>query len=485
MQNRETPAKNRPDGPLFMTPAMPVFFGWCAVIVLTHETQAPAWLVISVSLLLGTGLILIGTTSSSPRALPVAAVVLTVFICGSLRLHAGISAAAEIPPHVKEQGTVVSIRDWGYRSAVVVNSRAGRFVLYLAEDAGVEPGERIAFSGAAVPFAAAVDGGFDERLFWKGKGALCALYDPAVKRLGFSGGIHAWRHRLSRRIGQTLPPRTAGYLLASWTGARDPMLESQHRSVGTSHLLAVSGFHVGIVACIFIRLLRRMPYRSLACGPLVWLYVGLTGSSPGAVRAALMLQILLLGSVVGRARAAFNSIAAAGCVMLAMNPWIFWDIGWRLSMLAILTITATAALELPPAAKALLSSPLAWLGTFLQTAGTFGPAPLAGIFANYVAIPVFAFLLPAASALSLPALAGLPGGTAVAGVPEFLFERWETLAGNILFLCPWKVSQSPAMTAACTAASSYLFCRASGFSRNRACLTLAPVLAVMYLTVLM
>jgi competence protein ComEC len=397
---------------------------------------------------------------------------LVLTVLGLLYISFAISRSDDEPPRtVQGRGTVLSCRRWGRGDAALVRSDAGVFVLRLDPDSGIRGGDIVTFSGASVRFQRAdAPGAFDEFLYWRARGASCAVTVSSKSVVGRSFGPAAWRASLSERISKVLPPRTAGYALASLTGERDEIVSELHRLSGTSHILAVSGFHVGIVFAVCWFFMKGFKLRLYVISAAVWLYVLLAGAPPSSVRAAFMIELMIAGRIIGRFGNYFNSACAAGSVMLLVNPWLFWDIGWRLSMLAVLAIASLASTELGWLPKTALACPLAWLATSVQVARSFGSVPLAGLAANYLCLPAFFVLFPVSWCLSLPALLGIPGGGAASAIAEFLFERWEILSLNILVVCPWTVELSIWLVLSCVSVMTYFFACASGFSGNRAAL---------------
>ena len=114
---------------------------------------------------------------------------------------------------------------------------------------------------------------------------------------------------------------------------------------GVAHLLAVSGFHVGII-CGFLSLFfsflnyakwsRWLKYIFLVS--LIWLFALLAGLSASAVRAALMLTFYLTGKQLRRCTDGYNTLAAAAFCMLVFDPYILFDIGFQLSFIAVFFI---------------------------------------------------------------------------------------------------------------------------------------------------
>lgn len=275
-----------------------------------------------------------------------------------------------------------------------------------------------------------------------------------------------WRNIAERRIRNALPERTADYLLALTLGVRSAELTELHRNAGTLHLLAISGFHVAALASLAGLFFRRGRAKLLGVSAVVWGFVLLSGASPGGLRAAVALQIYLFSLQFGRTCRAFNSVSLAGVLLLLVNPWYFFDPGWRLSMLAALFLSAFAQTlkDSSPAALA-ASSPLVWLVTAAQTAFVFGAVPLAGLFINVLAVPLFAVIFPLILALSLPALAGVPCGAYAAGACEYILEAWDWAAGAAAGLIPWDISCSRQLFVLSSAVFCMAVLRASGFSK--------------------
>jgi competence protein ComEC len=115
---------------------------------------------------------------------------------------------------------------------------------------------------------------------------------------------------------------------------------------GVSHLLAVSGFHVGIVSAFIGLLLSIMPkriaffhyLRYLLMMLLIWMFTYTTGLSTAAVRAAVMISIYLTGRMLKRRPDKYNTLAGAAFCMLVYNPFYLFDIGFQLSYLAVFFI---------------------------------------------------------------------------------------------------------------------------------------------------
>jgi competence protein ComEC len=121
-----------------------------------------------------------------------------------------------------------------------------------------------------------------------------------------------------------------------------------------SHIMAVSGLHVGIIMSIIWICFRPVEMLVGYLAPLnltvhyalgdlkrivvialtAW-YVWLIGAPPSAVRAALMLSLLMLGWMLHRSTSAWRCMVFAALVLIAWDPWTVGQVGFQLSFLAV------------------------------------------------------------------------------------------------------------------------------------------------------
>ena len=110
---------------------------------------------------------------------------------------------------------------------------------------------------------------------------------------------------------------------------------------GASHVLALSGLHLGIIYMIFSLFLplRRWPALSqLVIILMVWAFVFLVGMSVSVVRSAVMLTVYGLLSIGHREKMSINALCFTAILMLMWNPvWLF-DVGFQMSFMAVLAI---------------------------------------------------------------------------------------------------------------------------------------------------
>ena len=158
-----------------------------------------------------------------------------------------------------------------------------------------------------------------------------------------------WPVRIRREsiaaIGNALPPASAALLAGLLLGDRTELprdIDDAFRRAGVYHVLAVSGFNVGILAASVWALCRllRVPHRVAAVTAIV-VVVGfalVVGPEPSVLRAVVMAVLVLVASLLDRDASVTNSLALAALAILAMRPGDLFDPGFQLSFAATLGI---------------------------------------------------------------------------------------------------------------------------------------------------
>jgi competence protein ComEC len=242
---------------------------------------------------------------------------------------------------------------------------------------------------------------------WPPPPLLVGVAVAVLLALAHSGEI---RGRAEAALGRGMPPREAelarGFVLGEDEEIDSVTVEDFRRS-GLSHLLAVSGQNVALLALLAIPLLAALgiPLRAR----LVWVlgliavYVPLAGAGPSIQRAGLMGALSVLATLAGRRASRFYALGVAAAVMLVLEPGIAADVGWQLSFAAVLGILLLAT----PLRKAIAAriGARGWRraladGAAMTIAATLATAPL--IAFHFEALSTTTLL---ANLLALPAVA--------------------------------------------------------------------------------
>jgi competence protein ComEC len=157
------------------------------------------------------------------------------------------------------------------------------------------------------------------------------------------GALRAWSHaRLTAGLDPSTAPLAAALLLGRREGV-DPEVNDAFARTGTTHLLAISGLHLQVLAAAlggFVRLLgfsRRKAFASVAAATVA--YALLVGLMPSVVRSAAMTVTYCLAGWLDRRARPANTLALAVLLTLGLNPAYLFDVGCQLSFLAVGAIT--------------------------------------------------------------------------------------------------------------------------------------------------
>ncbi len=165
----------------------------------------------------------------------------------------------------------------------------------------------------------------------------------------FKYQIEKIRTHLIEKISHLIPEKREQAILSSLVlGYRteiDSDLKQAYSAAGVMHILSVSGLHVGIVylflsyTLYFLRNKSKwVIIRTAIIILAIWIYALLTGSSPPVIRSATMFTFFALGELLNRQTISFNMVFVSALFMLAIEPYLLFDVGFQLSYAAIIGI---------------------------------------------------------------------------------------------------------------------------------------------------
>lgn len=225
-----------------------------------------------------------------------------------------------------------------------------KFLLYSDIDLEVGYGDTITLTPSF--FLPSGNSTFDGISYYKGqqifllahtKGEGVAVTPRSSDSLSYS--LFQARYALSRRIQETMPYPQSSVMESVILGIQDNLdanLKQNYINSGSIHLFAVSGLHVMIISGFslfllsLLRIKKRLQYL-IAIGIAV-VFVLLSGAHLSAVRACIMLALLLIGRIVGRESDPVNSLCAAGFFIVLYNVYAIMDIGFLMSFSATMGI---------------------------------------------------------------------------------------------------------------------------------------------------
>ncbi len=162
----------------------------------------------------------------------------------------------------------------------------------------------------------------------------------------FSLEIREWvRNELSTYFPDPSQRQIAMALLVGVKDYLDQDMKKAYSTAGATHVLAVSGLHVGIIYVFISFLIGKIKTNKtggylfmVIAIAIIWLYALVTGLSASVFRAACMFSILSIADATSNQRNIYNSLGVAAFVLLLVNPQYLFQVGFQLSFLAVFGI---------------------------------------------------------------------------------------------------------------------------------------------------
>jgi len=288
------------------------------------------------------------------------------------------------------------------------------------------------------------------------QGTINAPSDMVLIRTGwgnpFKMGVERLRNRLRRVIAEnsSTPEREIiQALLLGETKPIPPLIRENFNRTGTSHILAISGLNVSMVASFTIFLIlvimKSSPYLLLRFNAIrvatfaalvpVIIYALLAGLGISVIRATIMLLVFLLAILLRKDRDLFNTLALAAFIILLISPYALFDVSFQLSFVAVASLILVSPIltglfrPAPTDGKAsILSFPRKILDTLLMficvtLSATLGTLPIIAssfngiatitLLANLIMIPLLGVV---ALTTGMAVIITLPLSSALAGL---------------------------------------------------------------------
>ena len=423
--------------------------GWAAIGVASGAAWAAAGMPVVATMIAGLVLIAIGATPDRRLARVRLPLVAAGVGAGLVAIRVLFGPAAPIPSALPEDGgpwtaiveSVGSPRDGDQVARLRLATHDGSVLV-----AATLPAYPVVTAGATVEVGGRLrpppDGDpYGDYLRRTGaSGSLDARELRVIEAPGFS--LQTARDAAGDALRRSLPEPEAGLAAGILIGLRervDRTLAADFATAGVSHVVAISGWNIAIVAGLVGAVLRGRHRRvvSVAVLGVVVAYVIAAGGSPSVVRAAVMAGVVLLARESGRAGRAAAALGAAAVLLLLVDPALIGDAGFRLSVLATAGLLAWAnpigawlgglgGGRMPRwLAESLGISLAAQAATLPDVVATFGRLSLVSPVVNLAVVP----LVPVAMLGGVLALAA--GGIAAVGAP--------TAVGILLGLPGWLV----------------------------------------------
>jgi len=238
---------------------------------------------------------------------------------------------------------------WGWQE------KQGRILVNIFREEDVNYGDYLVLEGKLHrPFDFSKDSQFSYKdyLYHKGITFIFSIKkDGYIEALGRNKGnfikkfSFQIKHKLTDVIRSNLSKGEAGIIQAFLLGDRYDIPKNVYelfRLSGVAHIIAISGFNIGIVAQVIFLILKMLsiPRKGQYVLTMAFLifYAFLTGGQPPVVRATIMAVIFLTSFLIEREPEPVNTLSAAALVLLVMNPLNLFDVGFQLSFISVLSI---------------------------------------------------------------------------------------------------------------------------------------------------
>jgi competence protein ComEC len=134
-------------------------------------------------------------------------------------------------------------------------------------------------------------------------------------------------------------------LLIGYRDDLDRDLVQSYSNTGVVHIIAISGLHLGMIYGLLVFLFQ--PFRKYKWSRFVkpltilfvlWAFTFIAGGASSIMRSAIMFSFIVVGESLKRKTTMYNSLALSAFVLLLINPFNLWDVGFQLSYTAVLSI---------------------------------------------------------------------------------------------------------------------------------------------------
>lgn len=237
----------------------------------------------------------------------------------------------------------------------------GHLVIYFKKDTMLSPidvGSQIIFRNRLQEIRNAGNpGGFDYKRYSLFQGITHQVYLKSGEFVVLKGKKDFFHERalssirkkvlsvLRRNISKEKERGLAEALLIGYKDDLDKNLIQSYTNTGVVHVIAISGLHLGLIYWVLIQILRPFNKQKMLrwMSPVIiiaglWIFSLVAGAQPSVLRSAVMFTCIVLAKSFARKTSIYNSLAFSAFVLLCVNPYWLWDVGFQLSYAAVLSI---------------------------------------------------------------------------------------------------------------------------------------------------
>jgi len=312
--------------------------------------------------------------------------------------------------------------------------------VYIQDNAFFKVGDYIKIEGYLnEPKFPSNDGEFNNFAYLKSNGYDYTLTGANAEKLGetslsFVQKMGLFREKINNVYDEIYPDNEGAIIKAMVTGDTYSLsddLRALYANSGISHILAISGLHMAIVAGMLIWILNACGMNKRRSGIItvvfLILYTIFTGGKIAATRSVIMISVMILGRLFYRKSDTINSLGVSAFVILVINPWQLWDIGFQLSFVSVLSLATLGVMSKSKneVIASLKASFWASTATLPIVAWNFYTVPLLGCFVNILVLPLTGFVVGLSMVSGLVGLISIEGGMLFGSTAYIILKFYE------------------------------------------------------------
>lgn len=225
----------------------------------------------------------------------------------------------------------------------------------------IEPNDMVEIKGRLIPFKdMPIPGSFNAKQYYSIIGINATGVVFKIKKIGHKKpfiDIDTARCKLTRAILKKIDGDAGGIAAALITGDKSAIRDEVRQEfikAGIAHILAISGLHMTLVASIIFLVLRRSfilvsllftkvnprKISAIFTIPILLLYLCVSGFSPSAIRAFVMVSIFMTSIIIGRNALSLRNVSVAALIILIIEPGSLFLVSFQLSFAAVVCLVA-------------------------------------------------------------------------------------------------------------------------------------------------
>lgn len=260
------------------------------------------------------------------------------------------------PKSYKAQATIKAI--YKNNQWIAVN---GNLLLYFKKDSvapSIKYGNHLVITKELLPIVNSGNpGGFNYARYCSFQGNYHQVFlkenDYTIQPFNTTNTATVFLNKLRSNILQTLKANIpnaqelaiAEALLIGYREDLDRDLVRAYSNIGIVHIIAISGLHLGMIYSLLLFAFKpfgNVKYirfiKPIFIIIVLWIFSGIAGMQPSIVRSAIMFSCIAIGDSLGKKTNMYNSLALSAFIILLVNPFALWDVGFQLSYSAVLSI---------------------------------------------------------------------------------------------------------------------------------------------------